>query len=128
MIEFFLNISLEMQVLLSVLALFAILYTPILEWITIKISDFAALFSRDIRYKRWNGYTGLFYSEKPILTTKGNRFIEYLKQQGTDIHTEIRKARNNNSEYFSDETCIKTIKEIEPTEKELGLSFKDILK
>ena len=91
------------------------------------INQIACFFSRSMRIKRWEGYSGLLYTERPIMTRSANRLIEHIKKEGSDIHTEMRKARKTGSKYFIDETTMKRFPELEPTEQELGISFKEII-
>ena len=75
--------------------------------IEIVLNPILCLFSRKMRYRRWNGYSGIGYTDRPLLTRKGALFINFLEENGTDIHTEIRKARNGKSEYFIDSNTYK---------------------
>jgi len=90
------------------------------------INPIACLLSRKMRVKRWNGYSGFLYTERPLLTTSANRMIDLIKEQGSDIHTEMRKARKGESKYFSDETTMITFPEVEPSDDELGFGLKDL--
>ena len=111
--------------ILAAIILF-LLVPGVLEFIlTNTINPLACLFSRSMRYKRWNGHTGILYENRPIATYKSHKLMEYLKSQGTDFMTESRKARRGGSKYFIDETTIKHIPEIEPTEEELGFGIED---
>jgi len=94
----------------------------------ITINPIACFFSSKMRKKRWEGYSGLLYTEKPLLTTSANRMIDLIKKEGSDIHTEMRKARKGESKYFSDETTMKIFPEIKPTDKELGFGFTDLFR
>jgi len=91
------------------------------------VNQIACFFSRQMRVKRWEGYSGFLYTERPILTRSANRLIKHIKKEGSDIHTEMRKARKAGSKYFIDETTMKRFPELEPTEQELGISFKEII-
>lgn len=78
------------------------------------------LFSKSARYRRWNGYTGIFYIDKPLMTTKGYRVSEYLKENNVDIHKEIEKSKTGDSEYFIEPNVLKPMPHLEPTDEELG--------
>jgi hypothetical protein len=66
------------------------------------------LFSESARYRRWDGYYGFLYSEKPMVTKRGNLAIKYMKENNIDIHDLKNGELNIPREY------------LEPSKEDLG--------
>lgn len=89
--------------------LFQIIFNPIL-----------CFFSKSARIRKWDGYTGLFYLDKPLFSTRAAKIIRHMKIHGTDMVDEMKKSRTGDSEYFVAPYVLSPISEIEPEDEELG--------
>ena len=94
--------------------LFGLLGLAVLWFLIIEsfLNALYCFFSYSGRIKRWEGYYGFLYVQKPLITKTGARMVKYCHENGIDLITEYRKGTLDIPREY-----------LEPTEKELGAAF-----
>lgn len=81
-------------------------------WIQDLLNYIYCLFSESARYRRWNGYYGFLYTDRPLFSKRADIAIKYMKENNINVHDIKDGVLKIPREY------------IEPTPEELGKAFK----
>jgi hypothetical protein len=91
----------------------------------VTINYVLCMFFRKYRVRRWQGWCGIGYTEKPLMAKENHLFQDYFEKMGTRFNTERRRADKGDSDLLvKTPTGYKIIKEelqreIEPTDERI---------